>query len=135
MEKESITNIQLLSWLGIQEESHKFIVYEADARNSAWTRRCIRQVGPLLLLQGHLCPCQPLQPTPAPTVGKRRTLGSRVEDAFFCMPKWKAPHPNPARVTCLHHSSGMRCSMGCVVRVCGPVLEVTFFWTVSAWYQ
>eukprot|EP00667_Euglena_gracilis_P000439 EG_transcript_439 len=50
MEKETITNVQLLSWLAIQEESHKFVVYEADPRNSAWTRRCIRQADILLVV-------------------------------------------------------------------------------------
>eukprot|EP00668_Euglena_longa_P018846 GGOE01023493.1.p1 GENE.GGOE01023493.1~~GGOE01023493.1.p1 ORF type:complete len:1339 (-),score=400.06 GGOE01023493.1:352-4251(-) len=50
MEKETITNVQLLSWLGVQEESHKFVVYEADPRNSAWTRRCVRQADILLVV-------------------------------------------------------------------------------------
>lgn len=36
---------RLVSWLGQQEDLHRMVLYQADSYMSAWTKRCIRQVG------------------------------------------------------------------------------------------
>lgn len=40
----------LAAWLGEQEARHAFIVFQADAADSAWTQRCARQADRVLLL-------------------------------------------------------------------------------------
>jgi predicted acylesterase/phospholipase RssA/CRP-like cAMP-binding protein len=41
---------QLIAWLGEQESSHRYVLYEADAELTPWTRRCIRQADRVLLV-------------------------------------------------------------------------------------
>jgi predicted acylesterase/phospholipase RssA/CRP-like cAMP-binding protein len=41
---------RLLAWLEAQEAAHRFVVYEADTRPTAWTRRCMRQADRALLV-------------------------------------------------------------------------------------
>jgi predicted acylesterase/phospholipase RssA/CRP-like cAMP-binding protein len=41
---------RLLAWLEAQEAAHRFIVYEAEAKPTAWTRRCVRQADRVLLV-------------------------------------------------------------------------------------
>lgn len=43
-------NEQLISWLNQQEIKYRYIVYEADATMTDWTRRCIRQADRILLV-------------------------------------------------------------------------------------
>jgi predicted acylesterase/phospholipase RssA/CRP-like cAMP-binding protein len=44
------TDSRIAAWLTEQETKHRFILYEADPQNSAWTRRCIRQADRILLV-------------------------------------------------------------------------------------
>lgn len=38
------------AWLDEQEARHRFVLYEADARPTAWTRRCLRQADRVLVV-------------------------------------------------------------------------------------
>jgi predicted acylesterase/phospholipase RssA/CRP-like cAMP-binding protein len=40
----------LLAWLEGQETAHRFVLYAADERPTAWTRRCLRRADRVLLL-------------------------------------------------------------------------------------
>ena len=42
----------LASWLDEQEGRHRFLVYEVDATDSPWTRRCLRQADRVLVVAG-----------------------------------------------------------------------------------
>ena len=42
----------LASWLDDQEGSHRFLLYEADATDSPWTRCCLRQADRVLVVAG-----------------------------------------------------------------------------------
>lgn len=42
----------LASWLDEQEGRHRFLVYEAEATDSPWTRRCLRQADRVLVVAG-----------------------------------------------------------------------------------
>jgi predicted acylesterase/phospholipase RssA len=44
------TDSRMAAWLTEQEVSHRFVLYEADLKNSAWSRRCIRQADRILLV-------------------------------------------------------------------------------------
>ncbi len=46
------TDSQIADWLTDQEQAHDFIVFEADADPTPWTRRCLRQADRILLV-GH----------------------------------------------------------------------------------
>jgi predicted acylesterase/phospholipase RssA/CRP-like cAMP-binding protein len=41
---------RLLAWLEARETDHRFVLYQADATPTAWTRRCMRQADRVLLL-------------------------------------------------------------------------------------
>lgn len=43
-------NIKLENWLNEQESRYRFIIYEAEATASQWTRRCLRQADRILLI-------------------------------------------------------------------------------------
>lgn len=49
-EEGSAQERTLLAWLEAQESVHRFVVYEADAEDTAWTRRCVRQADRVLLV-------------------------------------------------------------------------------------
>ena len=44
--------IRLSAWLDEQEMKHQYLLYEADADVTPWTRRCIRQADLVLLIAG-----------------------------------------------------------------------------------
>jgi predicted acylesterase/phospholipase RssA len=44
------TDSGIAAWLTEQEAVHRFVLYEADRENSAWTRRCIRQADCIILV-------------------------------------------------------------------------------------
>jgi predicted acylesterase/phospholipase RssA len=44
------TDSTIAAWLTEQEMAHRFVLYEADRENSAWTRRCIRQADRVILV-------------------------------------------------------------------------------------
>jgi len=44
------TDSRIAAWLTEQETSHRFVLYEADLENTAWSRRCIRQADRILLV-------------------------------------------------------------------------------------
>ena len=44
------TDSSIAAWLTEQEAVHRFVLYEADRENSAWTRRCIRQSDRIILI-------------------------------------------------------------------------------------
>lgn len=41
---------RLCSWLGMQEDKHKIVLYQCDKGFSAWTQRCIRQADCILMV-------------------------------------------------------------------------------------
>ena len=43
-------NINIVSWLAEQETQYRYIIYEADATLSPWTRRCLRQADHIVLV-------------------------------------------------------------------------------------
>ncbi len=43
-------NIRLTTWLEESEQSHTFMVYQADDTGSAWTRRCLKMADRILLI-------------------------------------------------------------------------------------
>jgi CRP-like cAMP-binding protein len=47
---ESDEVAHLLAWLEGQETANRFVLYEADERPTAWTRRCLRRADRVLLL-------------------------------------------------------------------------------------
>ncbi|MSQ58234.1 MAG: cyclic nucleotide-binding domain-containing protein [Betaproteobacteria bacterium] len=49
-EKESAGGILLNAWLYNQESAYRFIVYETEAKDCEWTRRCLRQANEILLV-------------------------------------------------------------------------------------
>ncbi len=49
-EKESAGGIRLNAWLDDQESNYRFILYETEAKDSEWTRRCLRQADEILLV-------------------------------------------------------------------------------------
>jgi predicted acylesterase/phospholipase RssA/CRP-like cAMP-binding protein len=44
------TDSRIAAWLTEQEESHRYVLYQADLENTAWSRRCIRQADRILLV-------------------------------------------------------------------------------------
>lgn len=48
--QEEAAGIRLTAWLDAQESHYRFLLYEADATASAWTRRCLRQADDVLLV-------------------------------------------------------------------------------------
>ncbi|MET0395623.1 MAG: cyclic nucleotide-binding domain-containing protein [Longimicrobiaceae bacterium] len=69
-------NSRLLAWLEAQEAAHRFVVYEAEAGTTPWTRRCMRQADRLLLVAR-------AGDDPRPGEAERALLGleGRVTDA------------------------------------------------------
>ncbi|HEU0077375.1 MAG TPA: cyclic nucleotide-binding domain-containing protein [Longimicrobiaceae bacterium] len=67
---------RLLAWLEAQEAAHRFVVYEAEAGTTPWTRRCMRQADRLLLVAR-------AEDDPRPGEAERALLGleGRVTDA------------------------------------------------------
>ena len=49
-EEEEAAGIRVTAWLDQQESQDRFLVYEADAGASAWTRRCLRQADEVILV-------------------------------------------------------------------------------------
>ena len=43
-------HLGLIAWLEDLESNHDFVLYEADAEDTAWTRRCIKQADQVLLV-------------------------------------------------------------------------------------
>jgi NTE family protein/lysophospholipid hydrolase len=43
-------DLRLIEWLGNQETSHKYLVYETDPTLTPWTRRCLRQADHILIV-------------------------------------------------------------------------------------
>jgi len=48
--EESPESARLLAWIEAREASHRFVLFEADAHPSAWTRRCLHQADRVLLV-------------------------------------------------------------------------------------
>jgi NTE family protein/lysophospholipid hydrolase len=67
---------RLLAWLEAQEAAHRFVVYEAEAGPTPWTRRCMRQADRVLLVAR-------AEDDPRPGEAERALLGleGRVTDA------------------------------------------------------
>jgi NTE family protein/lysophospholipid hydrolase len=47
---EHVDNSRVVAWLSEQEAKHRFVLYEADAVSSTWTRRCLRQADRVLVV-------------------------------------------------------------------------------------
>lgn len=47
---QSEQNTRLLNWLNELEAQYRYLIYQADAQMSPWTRRCIRQADRILLI-------------------------------------------------------------------------------------
>jgi NTE family protein/lysophospholipid hydrolase len=67
---------RLLAWLEAQEAAHRFVVYEAEAGPTPWTRRCMRQADRVLLVAR-------AADDPRPGEAERALLGmeGRITDA------------------------------------------------------
>lgn len=67
---------RLLAWLEAQEAAHRFVVYEAEAGPTPWTRRCMRQADRVLLVAS-------AQDDPRPGEAESALLGleGRITDA------------------------------------------------------
>jgi len=52
-------NAAVVGWLHSLEHQHRFVLYEADPRPTAWTRRCLRQADRVLLVGAGGCPARP----------------------------------------------------------------------------
>lgn len=50
MPASGVEHNRVVAWLSEQEARHRYLVYEADATDSEWTRRCIRQADRLLVV-------------------------------------------------------------------------------------
>jgi predicted acylesterase/phospholipase RssA len=74
--EETSDSARLLAWIEAREGSHRFVVLEADARATPWTRRCLHQADRVLLVAR-------ADEAPAPTELERALLASprRVTDA------------------------------------------------------
>jgi predicted acylesterase/phospholipase RssA/CRP-like cAMP-binding protein len=46
----SAENLSVASWLSIQETTHRFLIYLADPKVPAWTRRCVRGADRVILI-------------------------------------------------------------------------------------
>jgi len=68
---------RLLAWLEARETDHRFVLYQADASPTAWTRRCLRQADRVLLLarSGD-------DPAPGPVERALAELEDRATDAY-----------------------------------------------------
>uniref|UniRef100_A0A8C5A3T4 Patatin like phospholipase domain containing 7 n=1 Tax=Gadus morhua TaxID=8049 RepID=A0A8C5A3T4_GADMO len=47
---DSVHEYRLSSWLGQQEDIHRIVLYQSDARLTPWTQRCIRQADCILMV-------------------------------------------------------------------------------------
>jgi predicted acylesterase/phospholipase RssA len=67
---------RLLAWLEAEEAAHRFVVYEAEAGPTPWTRRCMRQADRVLLVAS-------AGDDPRPGEAERALLGleGRITDA------------------------------------------------------
>ena len=52
-------NPAVVGWLHAVEQQHRFVLYEADPRPTAWTRRCLRQADRVLLVGVGGSPARP----------------------------------------------------------------------------
>ncbi|HYE96728.1 MAG TPA: cyclic nucleotide-binding and patatin-like phospholipase domain-containing protein [Rubricoccaceae bacterium] len=86
----------LLAWLEAQEAAHRFVVYEADADDTPWTRRCVRQADRVLLVAR-----ADDDPSPSP-----------LEQALFA-----APDVGTHEVLVLLHPDGERVPSGTRARL------------------
>jgi predicted acylesterase/phospholipase RssA/CRP-like cAMP-binding protein len=48
--EDSPESARLLAWIEAREGAHRFLVFEADAEPTAWTRRCLHQADRVILL-------------------------------------------------------------------------------------
>ncbi|MEO8304978.1 MAG: cyclic nucleotide-binding domain-containing protein [Betaproteobacteria bacterium] len=49
-DEEGVAGIRVAAWLAEQESRYRFLIFEADAGASAWTRRCLRQADEVILV-------------------------------------------------------------------------------------
>jgi len=47
---DTVNEYRLLSWLGMQEDIHRMVIYQCDNRMTPWSLRCIRQADCLLVV-------------------------------------------------------------------------------------
>jgi len=47
---DTVNEYRLLSWLGMQEDIHRMVIYQCDSRMTPWSLRCIRQADCLLVV-------------------------------------------------------------------------------------
>lgn len=47
---DTVNEYRLLSWLGMQEDIHRMVIYQCDKRMTPWSLRCIRQADCLLVV-------------------------------------------------------------------------------------
>ncbi len=73
------SNIRIVAWLGNQELTHAYVLYEADPFLSPWTERCIRQADHILVVADG-------DADPAP--GDVETELLRPHDGRYMAPQW-----------------------------------------------
>lgn len=81
---------RLLAWLEARETDHRFVLYQADAGATAWTRRCLRQADRVLLV-GHAGD----DPTPGAAEKALLSLEDRATDAYEAL---VLIHPDGSKV-------------------------------------
>lgn len=77
---------RLLAWLEAREVDHRFVLYQADAGATAWTRRCMRQADRVLLVAR-----SDEDPGPGPLETALAELEDRATDAYEVL---VLVHPN-----------------------------------------
>lgn len=81
---------RLLAWLEAREVDHRFVVYQADATATAWTRRCMRQADRVLLVAR-----ADEDPGPGPVETALADLEDRATDAYEML---ALVHPDGSRL-------------------------------------
>jgi NTE family protein len=81
---------RLMAWLEARETDHRFVLYQADASPTPWTRRCMRQADRVLLVAraGD-------DPTPGAVERALLTLEDRATDAYEAL---VLIHPDGAKL-------------------------------------
>lgn len=99
-------NVSVVGWLSEQDRHHHYLLYQADADDSAWTRRCLRQADRILLVgHGDGDP----RPGPLEQTLPQRAGKARLELLLLWPPTTVQPHGTaawlaPRQLAAHHHA-------------------------------
>jgi predicted acylesterase/phospholipase RssA len=85
------TDSTIAAWLTRQELSHRFVLYEADRDNTAWTRRCIRQADRIILVGDQSASSERSAP--------EAVLFGALSEAVTPLLEFVLLHPEPGQLT------------------------------------